>query len=290
MKRLLYLTIGWLWHVTMFASNDPVWVVPSTYATIQNPEPISLEGLLSGKKIYNTSCAACHGAKADGKGLLAAPSFKSNSFTLQKDGEIYYKVITGRNQMSGFKNRLSEQQIWQVIHYLRSLTDKIHYPTIALKPAVVHLQYDSTANAVLAAVTDENADTLTNVSLQFFARQSFGWLPFARKKIVDSTRKVQVPVPADIVGDTLGRLKIKVQLSDNPGYADTVSTIEVRAALLPPTQPPFFPERSLWNIQGKSPRWLIVMCLSILLVVYGTLLYVISLLFRMRREGKIFLK
>ncbi|HPO66675.1 MAG TPA: hypothetical protein PKY76_12040, partial [Bacteroidales bacterium] len=113
--------------------------------------------------------------------------------------------------------------------------------------------------------------------------------PFLQKSI-DNLKKIEVKVPTDIVGDMEGRLKIKVQLTGNADYMDTSAVVEVRTTLVPPSSPPFFPERTLWNIQRKSPRWLIIMSITVLAVVYGTLIYVAILLFRLRRQGHIFIK
>ncbi|HOK99610.1 MAG: cytochrome c [Bacteroidales bacterium] len=289
MKRFVLILIGWFYQAHLFGGNTGEWEIPSQYTAVNNPESITIQTILNGKRIYTSTCAACHGANADGRGLIAAPGFTNTTFTKQRDGEIFYKIFTGRNQMPGFKGKLSAQQIWQVIHYLRSLTDREHYPVITLKQASIKLHYDSITNTITAIALNEQSDTLTDVLLQFFARQSFGWLPFLQKSI-DNLKKIEVKVPTDIVGDMEGRLKIKVQLTGNADYMDTSAVVEVRTTLVPPSSPPFFPERTLWNIQRKSPRWLIIMSITVLAVVYGTLIYVAILLFRLRRQGHIFIK
>lgn len=289
MKHLLLIFFGWLCHAILFGGNNGTWEVPSQYTVITNPEAITTQTILNGQRIYASKCAACHGINADGKGLIAAPSFKNSAFNTQHDGEIFYKISIGRNQMPAFRAQLSEQQIWQVIHYLRSLTDHEHYPVITLKPATIELQYDSLSRTIIAIALNEQSDTVTNVRLQFFARQSFGWLPFAQAHI-DSSKKIAIQVPTDIMGDTLGRLKVKAQLIGNGEYVDTSTTIEVQAAMRPPVQQPFFSQRALWNTQRKSPRWLILMSITVLTIVYGTLIYVIVLMFRLRKQGQIFIK
>jgi mono/diheme cytochrome c family protein len=36
------------------------------------------------------------------------------------DGEIFYQISQGRKPMPGFKKRLTEEQRWQLVLYVRS--------------------------------------------------------------------------------------------------------------------------------------------------------------------------
>ncbi|HPO66680.1 MAG TPA: cytochrome c, partial [Bacteroidales bacterium] len=155
MKRFVLILIGWFYQAHLFGGNTGEWEIPSQYTAVNNPESITIQTILNGKRIYTSTCAACHGANADGRGLIAAPGFTNTTFTKQRDGEIFYKIFTGRNQMPGFKGKLSAQQIWQVIHYLRSLTDREHYPVITLKQASIKLHYDSITNTITAIALNE---------------------------------------------------------------------------------------------------------------------------------------
>ena len=40
------------------------------------------------------------------------------------DGELFYKLSEGRMPMPGFKAKLSEEQRWQVLNYVRTLAKK----------------------------------------------------------------------------------------------------------------------------------------------------------------------
>jgi len=46
---------------------------------------------------------------------------RMNSVT---DGEIFYQITTGRRPMPSFKNRLTEEQRWQLTLLVRSLSQK----------------------------------------------------------------------------------------------------------------------------------------------------------------------
>lgn len=79
--------------------------------------------LLAGAKVYKEQCAGCHGLPGEGKSAIALgmyPSppqlFHGTGVTDDDAWESYWKVENGIRMtgMPGFKDRLTETQIWQV--------------------------------------------------------------------------------------------------------------------------------------------------------------------------------
>lgn len=103
------------------------WEVPKDSQEIQNPLENSERVLNAGKQIYAQLCSVCHGKFGAGDGITAAAlqpkpaNFLTSAFQEQTDGAIYYKISEGRPPMPGFKTQISDQQIWAIVHYLRSL-------------------------------------------------------------------------------------------------------------------------------------------------------------------------
>lgn len=103
---------------------------------VSNPFPISAGGLARGKQLYTSQCAICHGEKADGNGYLvseenpnvkypAAPAnFMQDTFYLASNGRFYHAIMYGKNVMGAYADKLSFEERWQVIHYIRSLQAK----------------------------------------------------------------------------------------------------------------------------------------------------------------------
>jgi len=98
-----------------------------------NPFAITQAGIADGKKLYDINCAICHGKKADGNGYLArddspypaAPAnLMQDRFIDQSNGFYYYTIMKGRNLMGAFDDKLSYEERWNVIHYIRSLQAK----------------------------------------------------------------------------------------------------------------------------------------------------------------------
>ncbi len=96
-----------------------------------NPLPITAKGLEHGKYLYDVYCGICHGATGDGAGYLvrddggkypAQPAnFLKDEFIASNEGRYYHAIMYGRNVMGSYKDKLSYEERWDVIHYIRSL-------------------------------------------------------------------------------------------------------------------------------------------------------------------------
>ncbi len=101
---------------------------------INNPYPITDAGLARGKDLYNVVCGICHGEKGDGMGYLvredggkypAAPAnFLLADNVSASNGKYYHAIMYGKNVMGTYKDKISYEERWQVIHYIRSLQAK----------------------------------------------------------------------------------------------------------------------------------------------------------------------
>lgn len=82
-----------------------------------------------GKKLFKANCLSCHGINADGKGSMAK-YFKTKPADLikmsnnHKDGDFFWKIKTGKGDMPGFKNKLAQNDIWNLVNFIQSLSKK----------------------------------------------------------------------------------------------------------------------------------------------------------------------
>jgi mono/diheme cytochrome c family protein len=105
------------------------WIVPEAAKQVVNPLKPSQSDLAAARKLYVDKCAECHGdtGKGDGpqgrtydpppKDLTDAAHMNSVS-----DGELFYKITEGHRPMPAFRKRLTEEQRWQLVLFLRSLS------------------------------------------------------------------------------------------------------------------------------------------------------------------------
>lgn len=98
---------------------------------IDNPYAITDAGLAEGKELYDIMCGICHGEKGDGLGYLvredgglypAAPAnLLLEEHVTASNGRYYHAIMYGKNVMGAYKDKLSFEERWNVIHYIRSL-------------------------------------------------------------------------------------------------------------------------------------------------------------------------
>jgi mono/diheme cytochrome c family protein len=98
---------------------------------LKNPIPSDAASIEEGRKIYSRSCAPCHGPSGKGDGGMALGGSTPADLTDDKwdhgstDGEIFVVIRDGVSaDMEGYKDKLTEKQIWQVIIYIRSIGPK----------------------------------------------------------------------------------------------------------------------------------------------------------------------
>jgi mono/diheme cytochrome c family protein len=118
------------------------WPVPAAARKRANPVASTPAVLAAAKKIYVDKCEQCHADKGTGDGPMAMMySVKPADFTDQHmmsemtDGELFYKISEGREPMPGFKNQYTEEQRWQLVHYVRALSAAAKAKAPAKKPA-----------------------------------------------------------------------------------------------------------------------------------------------------------
>lgn len=101
---------------------------------VGNPFPITTKGLDKAKALYEVNCGICHGEKGDGQGwLVARPDSKypaqpknmiADDMISAGNGRYYFAIMYGKNVMGGYSDKLSYEERWQVIHYIRGLQAK----------------------------------------------------------------------------------------------------------------------------------------------------------------------
>jgi mono/diheme cytochrome c family protein len=105
---------------------------PAEFASKTNPLAGNADALAKGKEQFTALCQACHGEKGLGDGpagaaLTPKPGNLQTAAKEASDGYLYWRVSEGgsmdpfKSSMPAQKGTLKEEQIWQVISYLKTL-------------------------------------------------------------------------------------------------------------------------------------------------------------------------
>ena len=125
-RHLIILTaLVWLGSATTRAAQG-------TAVTLKNPIASSPESIAAGKQVYTRTCAPCHGTSGEGGPgndlIPAAPDLTDAMWDHgSSDGEIFTSIKNGIPpdfNMTPFKDRLKDDDIWNVVVYLRSIAKK----------------------------------------------------------------------------------------------------------------------------------------------------------------------
>jgi mono/diheme cytochrome c family protein len=116
------------------AGNTPEtqpFKVPPELVGKTNPVKPTPEGMAHAAKMWTYDCAICHGATGDGNGELAhdmKPALKDyrdpNSLKGLSDGELFYIIQKGKDQMPAEGDRAKPDDIWNMVSLVRSFAKK----------------------------------------------------------------------------------------------------------------------------------------------------------------------
>jgi mono/diheme cytochrome c family protein len=127
----IFLVLGLLIFSAQSANAQPKpkgepWPAPAAEIAKKNPvksDPLSIK---DGKALWIKNCQSCHGDNGKGDGTKAGNlKISCGDFTLAEfkkvtDGELFWKITEGRKPMPTFEKKLSDNERWSVINYMRT--------------------------------------------------------------------------------------------------------------------------------------------------------------------------
>ncbi len=123
--------------VLQFAPAQQVkqpWSAPASASSVPNPLKPSPEGLKQAAQLYQQNCVICHGKTGASNGPAAGslpqkPANFTDAQMMKKttDGELFWKMTTGRAPMPSWQDHFSETQRWELVNYLRELAKNGQY-------------------------------------------------------------------------------------------------------------------------------------------------------------------
>jgi mono/diheme cytochrome c family protein len=103
-----------------------------------NPLPVTDALLARGRDRFNIFCAPCHSRAGDGEGMIAQrgfpapPSFHIDRLRRAPDSHFYQVITDGYGVMYPYADRVTPQDRWAIVAYIRALQLSQHAPVAAL--------------------------------------------------------------------------------------------------------------------------------------------------------------
>jgi mono/diheme cytochrome c family protein len=94
--------------------------------------PVTETFIRRGQGRYMIYCAPCHGSLGDGNGItksygmLITPTYHDDRLRAMPEGEIFDVITHGRNTMFSYADKLSPDDRWAVVAYMRALQRANH--------------------------------------------------------------------------------------------------------------------------------------------------------------------
>lgn len=116
-----FVATGFKHHVSVRGKKD------------RNPIPATADAIKAGQRNFSNYCYACHGLDGQNTGVPFAermsppvPSLNSASVQSYTDGQLKWIIENGVSPsgMPASKGILNDDEIWQIIHYIRHLPQK----------------------------------------------------------------------------------------------------------------------------------------------------------------------
>jgi mono/diheme cytochrome c family protein len=109
----------------VFGVADGSWLknVPARDHERINPYHDQPEAIAAGRRVFVDRCSHCHGENAEG--TKKRPPLRSQRVQQQAtEGDLHWLLVNG-NMRKGMPSwaKLGDQQIWQVITYVKSLRE-----------------------------------------------------------------------------------------------------------------------------------------------------------------------
>ncbi len=105
------------------------------------PIEVTNDAISRGEERYNIYCTVCHGAAGDGDsitkkyGMLTVANLNDQRLVDYTDGQLYDVVKNGKGLMLGYGDRLSVEDRWNVVLYVRALQRAANGTVDDLTPA-----------------------------------------------------------------------------------------------------------------------------------------------------------
>ena len=111
-------------------ADEQPWRAPDREARKANPVAADDNSIADGKKNYQKQCQLCHGAEGKGDGPMSSTlprspgDLSSAKMREQTDGELFWKITTGKPPMAAYAKTLNENERWNVVNYIRTMEPK----------------------------------------------------------------------------------------------------------------------------------------------------------------------
>jgi len=273
-----------------------VWVVPDEHKTKVSPFKFTADSVKKGENIFIKNCQSCHGnpGKNNWAKLTPEPGDPaSGKFQGQTDGEMFFRISSGKAPMPEFRNILTENERWNVISYIRSFNPDYIQPNpeqkagFTGKQVVLSLQYRKEIEKIQVIAKEITADKkelpAKDVEVILFVKRYFGKMQLGEPKLTNSKGEALFDVPDHLRGDRQGFVDLTAMVHDRSGKTAESQVKATVSAGKPNIAPSLIDTRAWWTVREKAPVWVILTYSLSVIIVWGFIIRIVFSVMRMRK-------
>ena len=156
------------------------------------------------------------------------------------------------------------------------------------KTATIKLKFEQTdsTKTCTATVTSDTA-LVRGTEVQLYVKTMYALLAVGKKVATDDNGVAVISFPTDLPGDQHSMLTViaKIEKGDVYGAAEAQETVKWGAK--PKYESVLWGNRSLSASREKAPMFLVIASTLIIIVIWGTIFYIIYQIFRIKKAGKL---
>lgn len=140
--------------------------------------------------------------------------------------------------------------------------------------------------SLLTTGADGQEIPVGEVEVSLFVKRMFGLLPISDDpETTDENGEVVAEFPADLPGDTAGNLVIIARIEDHERFGNLEFSRKINWGI-PLVIDPEKDKRQLWSSRANAPVYLIVMVNSMLVGIWGVILYIVFQTYKIVKLGR----
>jgi len=272
------------------------WIVPEENKKKVAPFRFTKEMQKQGENLYLKDCQSCHGLPGKNNFVKLTPppgDLAGDKVRVQTDGEIFYRITTGKTPMPEFRNILSEEERWWIVSYLRTFHRNYVQPKpsakadITGKKVTLVLNYIKEKNKVKVSafeLSDHKVRIpLKGIEILLFVKRYFGNMQIGDSKVTNEKGIVTFDFPVDLPGDKTGIVDLIARVNDPSGHMSENPVTAKPPIGVATDRPSLIATRAWWSTRDKAPVWVILTYSFSVFIAWGFIIYILISIFKIKK-------
>lgn len=258
--------------------SQTTWIVPDKESDKISIQTFNDDMVNEGRMTYENSCLSCHGTPTQEDFTLMVPSPgdpATELFQDQTDGSLFYKIQNGRDLMPGFKKAFQEDEIWNLVAFIRSFNPNYKQPLpdltgIEIPELAISLGFDDNIDKLVVKVTANNK-LEKSIEVSAFIKTMFGKYSLGNE-ITNEYGIAYFDVDSKLPGDSLGNLITEVKAKKGYGFAKITESLQIAT---PTIKKSAIQPNQLWSPDKDAPLWLDIIFHTTIILFWGIIIVII---------------